>query len=80
MMLTCAEESEGRVSEKQKMLDILDVTNPEHAELYLPMFGESPGGTPSVSSVSTLMDSRSDLDDMSDVSRCLHISLELLYM
>lgn len=51
----------------QQIFDRLDVTNPEHAEYYLPMFGYSPGGTPSVSSV-TLSDSRSDLEDLSDVS------------
>lgn len=55
----------------QQMFDILDVTNPDHADYYLPMFGVSPGGTPTVSSVS-LTDSRSDLEDLSDVSHhCL---------
>ena len=57
----------------QSVFDILDVTNPKHAEYYLPMFGVSPGGTPTVSSVS-LTDSRSDLEDLSDVSQRLLIS------
>ena len=51
---------------------MLDITNPQHAEYYLPMFGESPGTTPSVSSASSLADSRSDLDDMSDVRFLLY--------
>ena len=36
------------VVDKQAVFDQLDVTNPEHADFYLPMFGDSPGGTPSV--------------------------------
>lgn len=56
------------IESPQMMFDRLDVTNPDHAEFYLPMFGDSPGGTPSVSSVASLADSRSDLDDISDVS------------
>ena len=56
------------VVDKQAVFDQLDVTNPEHADFYLPMFGDSPGGTPSVSSAGSVADSRSDLDDISDVS------------
>lgn len=53
---------------RQQTLDKLDVTDPEHADYYLPMFGDSPGSTPTASSVTSLADSRSDLDDISDVS------------
>jgi len=53
--------------DKQLQFDRLDVTNPKHAEHFFPLFGDSPGGTPSVSSAETLSNSRSDLDDLSDV-------------
>ncbi|KAF6029325.1 hypothetical protein EB796_012367 [Bugula neritina] len=52
--------------DKQLQFDRLDVTNPKHAEHFFPLFGDSPGGTPSVSSAETLSNSRSDLDDLSD--------------
>lgn len=70
---------ESRASpEAQTFFDKLDVTNPVHADYYLPMFGDSPGGTPSVSSAPSIADSRSDLDDISDVSACIIISSYLV--
>jgi len=63
-----ARSARSAVEDSQSLFDALDVTNPKHAEFYLPMFGDSPGGTPSVSSAASVADSRSDLDDFSDVS------------